>query len=319
MSKSSVARVFLGLDAALCATAGAVLLLIPDLVAQIMFVEPGGWKPVMLRILGVGLLILALDLAIMAANRHVAKRDVMLIVVADVGWILGSALVIILAGDSFTPQGVLMVDIAAIVVAVFAVGQFFGARKIVPPLSQAQVRPGDGGLIASVKRVVNAPAPTVWEIMTDHPGYADVASNLSKVEVLSGDGFGMKRRCFGPKGENWIETCNLFEEGRVFGFRIHTEAPDYPYPISDLEGRWAVEPSGCGSEFSINIAAKPKGGFIARYVFSLLARRQFKTVLIDLADAWAERMERETPEQTTTEKLQRQPAAEMSQAIGRYP
>lgn len=129
--------------------------------------------------------------------------------------------------------------------------------------------------------------------MTDHPGYADVASNISNVEVLSGEGIGMQRRCFGPRGENWTETCDLFEDGRSYGFKIHTEAPDYPYPISDLQGRWSVAPKGAGSEFSIDIEAMPKGGFISRMLFSSLAKRQFKSVLIDLADAWSRRMERE--------------------------
>ncbi len=134
--------------------------------------------------------------------------------------------------------------------------------------------------------------------MNDHPGYADVASNISKVEVISGNGLGMQRRCFGPKGENWTETCDVFEEGKSFGFKIHTEAPDYPYPIADLQGRWSVSPHGNGSEFAIDITAKPKGNFISRMLFSVVAKRQFRMVLIDLADAWAFKMENMTNPRT---------------------
>ena len=127
--------------------------------------------------------------------------------------------------------------------------------------------------------------------MTDHPGYAEVASNIARVEVVAGDGLGMQRRCYGPKAENWLETCDHYDEGRAFGFRVHTEAPDYPYPIAGLQGHWAVEPRDAGSVFSIRIEATPKGGWLARTLFARLAGGKFKAVLVDLAEAWAARME----------------------------
>lgn len=144
-----------------------------------------------------------------------------------------------------------------------------------------------------VKREVEAPTETVWDVMADYPGYADVADNITKVEVLSGAGVGMKRRCQGPKGESWEEACEFFVPGRALGFRIDTEAEDYRYPISALSGEWLVKPAGDGPEFSIKITTKPKGNALARWVFTMIAKQQFKTVLIDLADTWAARMERE--------------------------
>ena len=290
---TTTARTFLGLNAAFSALSGAALIILPGTLSQVMFTGPADWAPLGLRLLGVGLVIFALDLAFMATNRFVSKAEVMLIVLADIGWLLASAAVVMFDGHLFTETGVLVVAGVAAFVAVFAAGQYFGARGIVEPASRVTIQSSDGVLLAKVKRAVRAPASTVWDVMTDHPGYADVASNISKVEVLSGDGLGMKRRCFGPRGENWSETCDLFEEGRSYGFKIHTEAPDYPYPISDLTGRWSVEPEGSGATFSIDIEARPKGGFLSRALFSAAAKRQFKTILIDLADAWSDRMERE--------------------------
>jgi len=291
MSNTSTARMFLSLNATFSAATGAALVLMPGTLSQIIFLAPDGWEPALLISFGISLFIFALGLVWMATNHHVTKRAIMIIIIADLGWILASALLIIFASHLFTENGGLIVEIVAGFVTLFAIGQFIGARQITPSLSQVNIRSSNGRLTASVTRTVKAPTSTVWKIMTDHPGYANVASNLSKVEVLSGDGLGMKRRCFGPKGESWEEICDLFEEGRIFGFRIQTDAPDYPYPISDLKGRWTVEPSGMGSVFSISITAKPKGGFITRSLFSLIAKRQFKTVLIDLADAWAKLME----------------------------
>lgn len=293
MSTSRTARAFLSFNATFSAFTGAALLVAPGAIAEMMFVDPAGWKPAILTGLGVGLLIFAADLLIMATNRWVTRDEVGIIVLADIGWIVGSIVLLALFGDLFTQDGVVLVEVVALIVAVIAIGQYVGSRSIVPPAAQVSIHSRNGALVAKVERAVKASPAAVWKVMTDHPGYADVASNLSKVEVVSGAGLGMKRRCYGPKGENWTETCNHYEDGRSYGFKIHTEAADYSYPISELQGRWSVNPNNSGSKFSINIEAKPKGGFVTRTLFSSLARRQFKTVLIDLADAWAERMERE--------------------------
>ena len=107
----------------------------------------------------------------------------------------------------------------------------------------------------------------------------------------------MKRRCYGPKGENWEETCDVFEPGHTYGFRIHTEAEDYSYPFAELSGRWTVAAHPVGSAFDIEIVAVLKGNALSKWLFATMAKPQFKTILIDLADAWAERMEREARQQ----------------------
>ncbi|HHS89269.1 MAG TPA: SRPBCC family protein, partial [Rhodobacteraceae bacterium] len=206
---------------------------------------------------------------------------------------------------NLTANGTLIVLAVALVVAFFAISQFVSAASIEKPVPLAKVEMRDGKLHATVKRSVRAPTGIVWEVMTDHPAYADVADNISKVEVLSGDGLGMKRRCYGPKGENWVETCDLHEPGHAYGFRVHTEAEDYPYPFAELSGRWSVERHPVGSEFRIEIVASVKGNTLSRWLFSTMAGPRFKTVLIDLADAWAERMEHEAGKERTARSLNR--------------
>ena len=293
MPASKTVRIVLAMNAAFSLIVGIDLLFTAGSTAQILFADMADWQTIALRVLGIGLLIFALDIFYMASNQFISKREVQLISLMDIGWVIGSVVLLIVYGYIFTNLGTILIEVVAVLVAGFAVAQFFGASRIVPPKSRVDVRAVGEKLHASVKRIVNAPVDTVWSVMTDHPGYADVASNISKVEVLSGNGIGMQRRCYGPKGETWRETCDVFEEGKAFGFNIHTEADDYPYPISDLRGRWSVEPKGAGSEFSIDIEARPKGGFLMQTLFKIAAKRQFKTVLIDLADGWSDRMEKE--------------------------
>lgn len=289
----ALARTFLGLNAGFSILTGATLLLAGGVLTGVMFAEPAHWQSLVFLALGIGLLVFALDLVVLASDRFVSKGKVMLIIAADVGWILGSVWLLLLQGRLFTSAGVLIIAGVAAVVAVFAIGQWIGAGAIEAPMSKANVTTARGALVATVERQVNAPAQTVWQVMTDHPAYADVASNITKVEVIAGEGLGMRRCCVGPKGESWAETCDLYEEGHVFGFTIHTEAPDYPYPLSEVQGRWSVEPKGDGAQFEIHIRAVPKGGVLTRLLFTVIAKRQFKAVLVDLVDAWADRMERE--------------------------
>lgn len=293
MDTSKTARIFLGLNAAFSLLIGIDLVFAPGTAAALIFLEAAGWQLLVLRILGAGLIVFALDLTLMATDRFTTKGQVLFISALDLGWVLGSGALLMFTNQLFSGTGIAAITLVAAFVALFALGQAIGALKIVAPLSEASVRSSEGKLLARVSRTVDAPRDVVWQVMTDHPRYADVADNISKVEVVAGNGEGMQRRCYGLKGENWLETCHLYDDGHAFGFRIHTEAEDYPYPISQLSGEWSVVPMDQGSRFTIDIEATPKGNLLARTLFKAVAKRQFRKVLADLADAWAIRMERE--------------------------
>ncbi len=293
MSRSATARIFLKLNSQFSALNGLALLLAAGLIVPVLFTQPLDWAAFGLRGLGVGLLGFAAVLYVLSKNKFVSRAAVTEIACLDALWVVGSVILIAFFDGIFTVTGYFVVTVVAMVVAFFAIAQGAAAARITRPIPVARVTIEDGALYARVKRAVQAPTSVVWDVMTDHPAYADVADNIAKVEVLSGDGLGMKRRCYGPKGENWEETCDLFEPGHRYGFRIHTEAKDYPYPFSQLSGRWTVEEHPNGSEFDIEIVAVLKGNTLSKWIFSRMAQPQFTGILIDLADAWAERMERE--------------------------
>lgn len=139
MTDTSLARIFLGMNAAFSLVTGLVLLSVPDSISHMMFVDPEGWKPTILRASGVGLLVFALGLALLSANPFIRKRDVMMVSLADLGWVLGSALLVLGFGHILKPNGVLTVDIVAAFVALFAIGQVVGTCRIVAPLSRVSM------------------------------------------------------------------------------------------------------------------------------------------------------------------------------------
>lgn len=217
-STTKTARLFLGVNGLFSCLVGLVLLLLNQAVAVVLFHEPATWGALTLRVLGVGLLVFSVYLAVLVVNRFVSKGAVMMIVYADMGWLIASAFVVLIDDRVLTDQGILIIDLTAIVVAICAIGQYVGARRIIPSKSRARVYLNHGVLVASVSREVAASSHVVWAVMTDHPAYADVANNLSKVDIVSGEGLGMVRRCFGLKGENWTETCSGYKTKTISAF-----------------------------------------------------------------------------------------------------
>ncbi len=304
-TSTTAARMFLKMNGVFSLLTAVPLLLAAGTVAPVLFADPVDWATWGLRGLGVGLIGFGGLVYALSTYKFVSRAMVNEIVALDLLWVIGSIVLIAFFGHVLTTSGTVIVAEVAVVVAFFAVSQFVSAARIEKPIPVASSEMRDGKLHATVKRTVRALTETVWDVMTDHPAYADVAGNISKVEVLSGDGLGMKRRCYGPKGENWQETCDLYESGHAYGFRVHTEAEDYPYPFAELTGRWSVDEHPAGSEFHIEIVAAVKGNALSRWLFSTMARPQFKTILIDLADAWAERMEREAVKERSARSLSR--------------
>lgn len=89
---------------------------------------------------------------------------------------------------------------------------------------------------------MDAPAPLVWDVVTDPEVYADVAPNLAEVTLLSDPGPGMERRCVDTAGNVWTETCTRWEDGRAFAVAVDVETSDFHRRwFSRFEGTWACE------------------------------------------------------------------------------
>ncbi len=261
-------------------------------------------------IVGAAVVVFGVDVFLVSLLGRPRWGVVAAVIVADVGWVAGSVALVVLARPFLTGAGMAMVVALAAVVAAFAVAEWRGLRRLReatpaplrpplrPSLAGAGSGPGDGrskaaparkekgakalaaaAAEADPRRVVTLTvvrdiqvAPAVaWRVMTDHVGYADVADNLSRVEVVDGHGLGMRRRCFDTKRRGWTERCVVWEEGRRFSFLVDTAAADYPYPLQRLQGTWALEPVADGTRVRMDFAATAKGGRFGHVV--LLAMR----------------------------------------------
>lgn len=132
------------------------------------------------------------------------------------------------------------------------------------------------------------PVPT-WMVLVT--AAARLAPNLSSVEVLDGQGEGMRRRCQDTRGRGWNETCTLWEEGHAFAAEVDTS--DYPYPLTAMRGRWAVEPRGDGSMISMRFEFTPRAG-LAGSMFAIAMLAAFRPVLHRSVRGWERQLASDT-------------------------
>ncbi len=137
------------------------------------------------------------------------------------------------------------------------------------------------------ERIIHAPKDQVWEIIADVGNYHKVtASNIHHVAVIEGQGLGMKRVCSAPDGSSWEETCTVWNPGKEFQFRVHTEKEDYPFPLKSLSGSWKVETvSPIQTRLVLDFTYEFKSPFLSGYFLSM-GMKQAKKDTEYLLDNW---------------------------------
>ena len=276
----------------MCASA---LLLETDWAVTALFVSDSAWLGIAVRqsavLLGLGLLLFAGLVAWTASSRLISRGAVKAIIGADVLWVVSGFALLPISGSILTDVGLRAALFIDLIVLVFAVEQMIGLMMLYQGESELTVSSNGRVRRYRVSHPVDASIQAAWRVMTDHEAYADVADNLAKVEVVHGDAKGMRRKCYGAKGESWTEEAHIWEEGKRYGFTVNTDAPDYPYPLENLAAVWSVEPRGSSKsdvtmEFEVTPRANLKGA-----LFMFLSNAMFPKVIDRLLGRWAAKME----------------------------
>lgn len=242
---------------------------------------------------------------VLAAASHEprgVRRAAPLVIVADAAWVVATAVVVGVV--DLEPAGVVVLVAVAVVVGSFAVAQarLAAATRLLADL--------DAPVAESVRveHRFEAPPAAVWPVVTDHELYGRLAPNLSKVEVVEGQGTGMRRRCEDTLGRGWNETCTLWDEGHEYAVAVDTA--DHPYPLREMEGHWAVRPDGGGSLVTMRFRFVPRPG-VAGGAFAAVMLLAFRPVLRRIRRGW----ERELASRASTAALAHSDAA----AYARHP
>ncbi|MCP4327376.1 MAG: SRPBCC family protein [Alphaproteobacteria bacterium] len=277
------------------ASSGLLCLLFPQAAATLLFentfsvlgISPSG----LLLALGIGLLIFAIFVLVTAREETLAMGRARLVCLADLLWVVDSVALLLVFPDTFSPIGFEIVSVVALCVLLFALGQLAGIALVYQGRSDVRVSARkDGWMTVTASIETTASAARVWQVMRDQKCYADVADNLSKAEIIAGQGEGMVRQCTDTAGRSWRETCSRWEEGQGFAFRVHTEAADYPYPIARMTGEWTLSPTKRGTRISMTFGIQAKSGFTGRLIFNVMAA-SFPRICDRLLRNWTRVME----------------------------
>ncbi|MDX1747281.1 MAG: SRPBCC family protein [Halobacteriales archaeon] len=167
-------------------------------------------------------------------------------------------------------------------------------------------------------RLIDAPQPAIWDVITDHELYGDVAPNLTSVEVVDGAEETMVRRCVDTGGYAWTEACTTWEDGQRFGVEVDVANSEFHrHLFNHMEGTWGLEATPDGYEVFIRFDYDTKYGPFGRLISAYLSYKA-PAIVGAIFDSWeAEIDARREPIQSDQQR--RQPSHRGSQPNARYP
>lgn len=139
-----------------------------------------------------------------------------------------------------------------------------------------------------LERRIKAHPELVWEVISDVAGLAEVAPHISKVEILEGEGVGLRRRVYDRRGGSWIEECIAWEEGRSYTMRV--DVSDYPFSFSAMEFTWSVEPRERNTLIRTRYDYEYRMGLLGWIRDRFRFRKKFEETCAELMENWVKRI-----------------------------
>jgi ribosome-associated toxin RatA of RatAB toxin-antitoxin module len=225
----------LRLNAAFSMITGINLAFFPHIFATLFGIE----ITVPFLFIGIGLILFSTTVYVVSSQSPIHLIHVLVIILLDIGWVIGSIAIIGLGLFGISVAGQLAIAVVGVIVLGFAIHQSYALMHV-----------HSTGITATRKayqfsRSVNGDRETVWSVISDLNNYHNIAPNIDETHVVSGEGEGMVRSC-SSGGNSWSETCTVWDPGQKYSFLIDTAAPDYPYPLKHLQGTWGVNPISNG-------------------------------------------------------------------------
>ena len=282
MQSERILRTTLFANAAFSTGSGLTLIVDPLTVQKWLGVA-GVDLSLVLQSIGAGLLLFAAELVAQASRRPIPTLRSWLASVADYGWVLGTAVLLIGWGSTFSlPGWTLLVGVAAIV-ATCGTLQLIGIRRALlhPNPAASEKTP------YYYRLTFDTPADPdrLWAVIADigavHRYHPRLATSSIQQDVQPG--VGAKRVCQAHTGEVWAETCTAFNPAtRTLDLEFDTTDSAFPFPFVPMTGGWKVEPlHNGGSRVTIHFAFGLRHAWMAWILPPLLVlgRRPFPSTV----------------------------------------
>ncbi len=241
---------------------GFLLILFPRYLSSILGAAHQG----MMIILGAGLICFGAMLIYLAISERINGWQVLSATIADLMWVIGSLIVLIISPDSLENTGQWLISTIALVVLSFALAQLRGLHHLY--LNQ------ENGLYRYCL-VIFSPvsANKMWNIVSQL-GNISRYSNMLKHSRLVGGGearVGAVRHCQDNRGRKWSEEVINLNAGSSFTLKFDSEQSDFPFPFTKMYGGWDIKPSEDGSEIMVWWECQPKIKWLGPIIMPLLA------------------------------------------------
>jgi len=279
MSPASPLRMSLVANALFSLSSAFLMLFRPAMVGEWLGIQ----APLILQVVGIGLLAFAAELIYQATRQRVATWRALLASIADFAWVVGSIVLLLTFPQVFSPSGNIAVLAVAGIVFCFGAWQLWTA-------GHAHTTGANGEYRHCIIVETNAPAEKMWRIVRDMGDIKNYMPSLKDSVILDGKspGVGAVRACEDRTGKQWSEECTSFVEGRSFEVRFLSEAPNFPFPAKTMRGGWEVMPSDQGSQVMVWWELTPKSSLLAPVILPLLAfqaDRDFPRIIKRMTEA----------------------------------
>ncbi|MCS3902659.1 hypothetical protein J2T55_000663 [Methylohalomonas lacus] len=211
---------------------GLLLLFAPATVGALL----GWYAPVLLQLIGVGLILFAIDLVHQATRPRPTSWRALYASVADGLWVVGSIAAVLLLPHDLSDRGVAIVLTVAGIVLGFGAWQLWGIHR-------AHYSRASGLYRHCLVVEADAPADALWSIIRDLSAIKDYMPTLKTSELLDNraPGIGAVRCCTDQADRRWSEECTDFSDTeRCLVVRFLADAPDFPFPVRYMIGGWTV-------------------------------------------------------------------------------
>ncbi len=265
----------LGINAIFSGTSGLGLILFHNTIANIFEVVNSS----IFWIIGAGLILFATTIVYEIRKQRLLA--ILWIIIQDFIWVVGSAILLFIQPFNISSTGNNMIMTVALVVFFMAINQYYALAQT------DNLEKGRKQL--KFKRTINASKSAVWKVISDVANYHQVAPNIDGVTIISGKDEGMVRSCSHGK-DSWTETCSVWEEEKTYSFIVNTNTPDYPYPLSFLQGTWnVIEKDKNHTEIEMIFELKYKKKIIT--LFHPILKTKFNQISDGLLDNWKKILE----------------------------
>ena len=211
--------------------------------------------PIIYQIIGIGLLGFASDLVWTATRTPINTFHALLISIADLLWVLGTGLLILLTFNSLNGIGILAMLIVATIVLLLGLRQF-------KSISQVYALPNKTNTHKLCVAIdTPQPADKMWPLIADLAHIKAYSPHLTAVILRNNaqPGVNAIRQCTDNKGNTWAEHCTRYDhQTHTLNMTFLADEPNFPYPFKTMTGGWQVQPHGNGSTVNIWFEVTPK-------------------------------------------------------------